>query len=185
LLKARVCAGDEEVGRALVDGTRRWAWPEVVAPSALTEIRHLKARMERERIPRGSDPRRNFKLGPGGLTDIEFAVQILQLNHADGNESLRVTSTVDAIDGARKADLLSADAAEQLSTAYAFLSLLRNRVFLVSGRPVDALPPQPERMEALGIAMGYAKAPRQELEEDFLRVTRRTRRLAEPLIYGT
>jgi glutamate-ammonia-ligase adenylyltransferase len=185
LLKARVCAGDEEVGRALVDGTRRWAWPQVLAPPALTEIRHLKARMERERIPRGSDPRRNFKLGPGGLTDIEFAMQILQLNHACGNESLRVTSTVDAIDGARKADLLSAHAAEQLSTAYAFLSLLRNRVFLISGRPADALPPQPERMEALGIAMGYTKAPRQELEEDFLRITRRTRRLAEPLIYGT
>jgi [glutamine synthetase] adenylyltransferase / [glutamine synthetase]-adenylyl-L-tyrosine phosphorylase len=184
LLKARWSAGDRDVGNALIDATRRWAWPEKLAPEAVAEIRHLKARMERERIPRGSDPRRNFKLGPGGLSDIEFAVQLIQMRHAYENEPLRVPSTLDAIEGARKAGLVVEEAAAQLSSAYAFLCALRNRLFLIAGRPLDALPGQPERMEALGIALGYKESPRQQLEEDYLRITRRTRRVAEPLVYG-
>jgi glutamate-ammonia-ligase adenylyltransferase len=184
LLKARTAAGDAELGETLVQQTRRWAWPVRFTPGALTEIRHLKARMEHERIPRGTDPRHNFKLGAGGLSDIEFAVQLIQLRHAHDHESLRVQSTLDAIVGARAAGLLGDEDADQLSSAYAFLASLRNRLFFIAGRPVDALPPQPERLEALGVAMGYKQSPRQELEEDYLRITRRTRRVVEPLIYG-
>jgi hypothetical protein len=61
---------------------------------------------------------------------------------------------------------------------------LRNRLFFLSGRPTEALPPTPEGLEALGIAMGYREQPRQELEEAYLRFTRRARRSAESLIYG-
>jgi glutamate-ammonia-ligase adenylyltransferase len=184
LLKARAAAGHRELGEALVRETRHLAWPDTLPSEALGEIRHLKARMERERIPRGTDPRRNFKLGAGGLSDIEFAVQLLQRGHAYAHEPLRVTSTLGAIDGAREAGLLADEDADQLASAYSFLCSLRNRLFLIAGRPVDALPPQPERMEALGVAMGYKQFPRQELEEDYLRITRRTRRVTEPLIYG-
>jgi hypothetical protein len=52
------------------------------------------------------------------------------------------------------------------------------------GRPIEALPSKPEEMEALGIAMGFTDQPRQEVEESYLRVTRRARRVAERLIYG-
>jgi [glutamine synthetase] adenylyltransferase / [glutamine synthetase]-adenylyl-L-tyrosine phosphorylase len=184
LLKARVCAGDEELGNALIAATRKWAWPAALTQEARAEVRHLKTRMEKERIPRGTDPRRNFKLGPGGMSDLEFAIQLVQMSYVHEHPLLRTVSTVDAIEGARKADLLAPDEAAELTTAYGFLASLRNRLFLIFGRPVDALPVQPERMEALGIAMGYRQAPRQELEEDFLRLTRRTRRLTERLIFG-
>jgi glutamate-ammonia-ligase adenylyltransferase len=184
LLKARGAAGSEALGRELVERTRRWAWPERLEPEALAEIRHLKARMEKERIPRGTEPRRNFKLGPGGASDIEFSAQILQIMHAHRHEALRVPGTVEAIEGARNVELISPDDADQLLHAYRFIARLRNRLFFMAGKPVDALPVQPERLEALGIAMGYEEQPRQELEEQYLRITRRTRKVCERLIYG-
>ena len=109
LLKARVAAGDTGVGDALIEGTRRFAYPEQLSADVVTQIRHLKARMERERIPRGTDPRRHLKLGPGGLSDVEFSAQILQLQHAHRVESLRVTSTLPALRVARDEELLSED----------------------------------------------------------------------------
>lgn len=184
LLKARVAAGDTRVGDALIEGTRRFAYPEQLSADVVTQIRHLKARMERERIPRGTDPRRHLKLGPGGLSDVEFSAQILQLQHAHRVESLRVTSTLPALRIARDEGLLSEDDARRLDEAYIWLMRLRNRLFFLSGRPIDALPPTPEGLEALGIAMGYQEQPRQELEETYLRITRRARRSAESLIYG-
>ncbi|MCP5821401.1 hypothetical protein NL352_28895, partial [Klebsiella pneumoniae] len=68
--------------------------------SQLAEIRKLKARMESERIPRGVDPRRHLKLGPGGLSDIEWTAQIIQLQHAGHDPALRTTSTIDALNAA-------------------------------------------------------------------------------------
>ena len=185
LIKARVAAGDAEVGRRFVSDTRRHAFPDVLRPEALLEIRHLKVRMERERIPRGTDPRRNFKLGPGGLSDVEFAAQILQMQHGGSVDALRTGGTLGALEAARRAQLVDEESVRVLRESYLFLSRLRNRLYLMVGRPVDALPPQPERMEALGIAMGYTEQPRQEVEEEYLRHTRRTRRIAEPLIFGS
>ena len=71
----------------------------------------------------------------------------------------------------------------QLRSAYTFLSSLRNRFFWLTGRPGDVLPVKPEDLEALAIAMGYHYQPRQELEEEYLRVTRRARKVAERYIY--
>jgi len=184
LIKARSAAGDADIGSRFVEMTRRYSFPESLKAEALLEIRHLKARMERERIPRGTDPRRNFKLGPGGISDIDFAVQIMQMQHGASVVALRTTGALDALEAARSAGLLDDSAARMLSESYSFLSKLRNRLFLLVGRPIDALPPQPERMEAVGIAMGYKDQPRQELEEEYLRTTRRTRRIAEPMIFG-
>jgi glutamate-ammonia-ligase adenylyltransferase len=184
LLKARPAAGNEALGREFVERTRRWAWPERLDGESLAEIRHLKARMERERIPRGTEARRNFKLGPGGASDVEFSAQMLQLTHAHRHEALRVTGTVEAIEGALDAGLVPEEDARQLVDAYRFIARLRNRLYFMAGKAVDVLPVQPERLEALGVAMGYEEQPRQELEEEYLRVTRRTRRVTERLIYG-
>jgi glutamate-ammonia-ligase adenylyltransferase len=184
LLKARVAAGNDDLGSRYLEMIRELAYPAVVDPSELAEIRHLKARMERERIPRGTDARRNFKLGPGGLSDIEFAVQLLQRMNARRLPSLRAAGTVEALGAAATEGVLDEDDARLLVDAYLWLGRLRNRLFFIAARPGDALPVKPEELEALGIAMGYEQQPRQELEEHYLRVTRRARRVAEPLIYG-
>jgi glutamate-ammonia-ligase adenylyltransferase len=184
LVKARVAAGDVSVGERLVDATRRLAFPQRVPLETLAETRHLKARMERERIPRGIEPRRHFKMGPGGTADVEFSIQILQLRHGHEIGDLQVASTLDALTAAERHDLMPAEDAQQLRAAYLFLSCLRNRLFFLTGRPVDVLPVRPEDLEALGVAMGYQDQPRQELQEDYLRITRRTRKIAERYIFG-
>ncbi|HEX2296718.1 MAG TPA: bifunctional [glutamine synthetase] adenylyltransferase/[glutamine synthetase]-adenylyl-L-tyrosine phosphorylase [Actinomycetota bacterium] len=184
LLKARVAAGDEELGSRFVTATRAYSYPATLPPGALAEIRHLKARMERERVPRGTDPRRHLKFGPGGLADVEFSAQVLQLQHAHDRDDLQVTGTLHALDACWREGLLTDSEALQLAEAYRFLMKARNRMFLMAGRPGDALPAKPEELEALGVAMGYTDQPRQEMEEDYLRLTRRARRVAERVIYG-
>lgn len=184
LLKARSAAGDETLGDAFIAATRTYSYPAKLPPDALGEIRHLKARMEKERVPRGTDARRHLKFGPGGLADVEFSAQMLQLRHAHEMDDLRVTGTIEALDACWREGLLSDAESLRLAEAYRFLSRARNRMFLMAGRPQDALPVKPEELEALGVSMGYTDQPRQELEEDYLRLTRRARKVAERVIYG-
>lgn len=184
LTKARVAAGDQALGDRFMELIAPLAFPTALHPDALGQIRHLKARMERERIPRGIDPRRHLKLGPGGSSDIEFAVQILQLKHARALPALMTSNTVEALAAAEGGGVLEPTDARVLLESFRFLTRLRNRYFLLMGRPVDALSNKPEELEALGISMGFAAQPRQELEEAFLRTARRVRRVCEPLIYG-
>ena len=183
LIKARWVAGDRDLAERLLNEVRPLAFPERLSEEALREMRHLKARMEKERIGRGIDPRRHLKLGPGGLSDVEFAVQLLQRRHGHAGASLRAASTVDALRACTEAELISEEDERILRDAYDFLMRLRNRAFFLSARPVDVLPSRPEDLEALAIAMGYDHQPRQELEDAYLRLTRRARRVAKRVIY--
>ena len=184
LIKARFIAGNAELGQQLVDVARRVAFPDVLPLAALEQVRHLKARMEKERVPKGVDPRRHLKLGPGGIADVEFAVQLLQRMHGHAHPELRVTGTLEALTEAERLELVTQEDAARLREAFTFLMQLRNRIFFLFAKPVDALPTKPEELEALGIAMGFQAQPRQEIEERFLRVSRRARKVAERLIYG-
>ena len=98
LLRATHVAGDEDIAREflhLVDETR---YPEGgVSPTTVNELRRIKARVDSERLPRGADPATHTKLGRGGLSDVEWTVQMLQMQHAAAEESLRTTSTVEAL----------------------------------------------------------------------------------------
>jgi [glutamine synthetase] adenylyltransferase / [glutamine synthetase]-adenylyl-L-tyrosine phosphorylase len=183
LIKARLVAGDVAVGDRFVEATKQVVFSGAPNDAELREIRHLKARMERERVTRGSDPKRDMKMGPGGTADVEFAVQLTQLRSGHQHPVLQ-TSTLDALRGLQAAALLSETDGVRLAEAYRFLARVRNRLFFITGRPTDALPVKPEQLEALGVALGYSSQPRQELEEDYLRITRRARKIAEPLIYG-
>lgn len=185
LTKARVSAGDPELGERFLELARRVAFPEQLPPETLSQVRHLKGRMERERIPKSIDARRHLKLGPGGLSDIEFALQLLQLQHGHDHPALQHPNTYEVLRAARDEGFIDADTAEIFEVSYEFLSRLRNRYFLLVGKPRDTLTTKPEELEALGIAMGFESQPRQELEELYLRTTRRVRRRVEPLIFGS
>jgi [glutamine synthetase] adenylyltransferase / [glutamine synthetase]-adenylyl-L-tyrosine phosphorylase len=183
LIKARWVAGDKSLAERLLEVTREHAFPEVLPAAALAEMRHLKARMEKERIPRGTDPRRHLKMGPGGLSDIEFAVQLIQRREAAGHPALQVAGTLEALVVAFEAGFIEEEDQRVLESAYRFLMKLRNRAFLLLGRPTDSLSTKTSELEALGIAMGFEDQPRQELEETYRRHTRRARRVAESFIY--
>jgi glutamate-ammonia-ligase adenylyltransferase len=184
LVKARTVAGDHALGERFLSVAREIAYPASLGEAELRQIRHLKARMERERVARGSDPKRDMKMGPGGASDIEFAVQLAQLRLGHEHPELQTTGTLEGLRLLEESGLMPPADARLLADAYRFLAKLRNRLFFMAGRPTDVLPVKPEDLEALGVALGYSSQPRQELEEDYLRITRRARKLAEPLIYG-
>jgi glutamate-ammonia-ligase adenylyltransferase len=176
LVRARMVAGDAEVGRRFMEIIEPHVWTRAVTDTDVKEIRRIKARIERERIPHGEDPQFHLKLGRGSLSDIEFTAQLLQLQHG-----VRATGTMDALVRLEQADVLDPDDREILADAYRFCERARNRWFLVKGAPGDSLPTRPEQMGALARSLGMTAT---DLRETYRRVTRRSRNVVERVFYG-
>jgi glutamate-ammonia-ligase adenylyltransferase len=185
LLRAEVVAGDAELGErfgALIDPLR---YPQggLAEPDA-REIRRIKARVEAERLPRGADPGMHTKLGPGGLSDVEWTVQLLQLRFAADVEGLRTTRTLDALAAAAAADLIDADDAAILADAWRTASRVRNALMLVRGRASDTLPTDTRELAGVAHVVGYAPGQAATLVEDYRRATRRARAVVERVFYA-
>ncbi len=184
LLRAEPVAGDAELGErfiGLVDPLRHP--PGGLAEDAVREIRRLKARMEAERVPRGADPTTHTKLGRGGLSDIEWTVQLLQLRHAHARPELRTTRTRRALAAAAEAGLLDAADAEVLDEAWLLASRVRNAVMLVRGRPQDTFPADTRESAAVARYLGYEPGEVGRMLDDYRRTTRRARAVVERLFY--
>jgi [glutamine synthetase] adenylyltransferase / [glutamine synthetase]-adenylyl-L-tyrosine phosphorylase len=145
----------------------------------------MKARIERERIPPGEDPQYHLKLGRGSLSDIEFCVQLLQLQHGAADPALRTPGTKDGIARLRAAELLDEGDAVSLLDAYRFCQRARNARFLQTGRAADALPRESIARTQLGRLLGYVHQPESSLRDEYRRLTRRARRIVERVFYGT
>ena len=188
LLRARPVAGDVELGErfvALIDPLR---YAGGLDEGQLREIRRIKARVENERMPRGVPANRHLKLGRGGITDVEWTVQLLQLQHAHEVPALRTTKTLEALAAAAEADLIGAADAEVLRSAWRLAVRARDAIVLATGRTsgarIDVLPS--ERRELSGVAhlLGYGPAAGGEFEEDYLRTARRARGVVERVFFG-
>jgi glutamate-ammonia-ligase adenylyltransferase len=186
LLRAEPVAGDEELGARFTRMIAEFRYPlGGVDAAAVREIRRIKARMEAERIPRGADRARHVKLGPGGLSDVEWTVQLIQLRHAHALPGLRTTRTGDALDAAVRATLLSAGDAAALTAAWQLAARIRNAVMLVCGRPGDTLPSRHTDLTAVARLLGYPPGDAaQALEQDYRRAARRARAVMDRLFYG-
>ena len=185
LLRAAVVAGDGDLGErfmAMVDPIRWSAAGLTVAE--LTEVRRLKARMESERLPRGANPNMHTKLGRGGLSDVEWVVQLLQMQHAAAVPSLRTTRTLAGLEAARAAGLIADDDAAALAESWRLATSMRNAIMLVRGRASDMVPVDVQELRAVAFVLGYPVADAGRLLEDYLRVTRRARHVFERLFYG-
>ena len=176
MTRARVVAGDQSLGDELLDEIEPWVWGGGLSAEGIREIRQMKARIEAERIPMGEDPDFHLKLGRGSLSDIEFTVQMLQLQYG-----VKATGTIDGLRALAEGDVLDADDAEILTGAYEFCEQVRNRWFLVNSAPGDSMPTQPE--SALWLARSLDTEPG-ALREHYRRVTRRSRTVVERLFYG-
>jgi glutamate-ammonia-ligase adenylyltransferase len=184
LLRAEPVAGDEELGRRFVELIDPLRYPAAgLDDDAVRQIRRLKARMESERLPRGADPTTHAKLGRGGLSDVEWTVQLLQLRHAAELPGLRTTRTRAALAAARDAGLVGPDDAEVLDAAWTLASQVRNAVMLVRGRPGDTFPSERRELAAVGRYLGHGSGRVGELLEDYRRTTRRARAVVERLFY--
>ncbi|PBC72142.1 glutamate-ammonia-ligase adenylyltransferase [Streptomyces sp. TLI_235] len=185
LLRAEPVAGDADLGerfRALIDPLR---YPGGGVPERdLTEIRRIKARIESERLPRGADPTTHTKIGRGGLADVEWVVQLVQLQHGHELPGLRTTRTRAALAEAARAGLVTDEDATVLDAAWVLASRVRSAVMLVRGRPGDSFPGDARELSGVARYLGYGAGHSGELVDDYRRTTRRARAVVERLFYG-
>ncbi|MFE7208846.1 bifunctional [glutamine synthetase] adenylyltransferase/[glutamine synthetase]-adenylyl-L-tyrosine phosphorylase [Streptomyces sp. NPDC057611] len=186
LLRAEPVAGDEDLGRRFIELIDPLRYPRGgLGEEAVREIRRLKARMESERLPRGTDPKLHTKLGPGGLSDVEWTVQLLQMRHAAGEASLRTTRTREALTAAREAGLVSPEDASTLDEAWVLATRVRNAVMLVRGRAGDTFPTESRELAAVGRYLGYGPGHAGDMLDAYRRTARRARAVMEELFYGS
>lgn len=186
LLRAAPLAGDLELGARFVELIDPLRWPrDGLTDQQVREIRTLKARMEAERLPRGADPKSHFKLGRGGLSDVEWTVQLVQMRHAHAVPTLRTTSTLPALDAAETAGLIAADHAAALRDAWSFASRLRNASVLYRGKAVDSVPSDLRVADGVSRILGREPGSGAHLAEDYLRIARHARSVTEFNFYGS
>ncbi|MCX5436938.1 bifunctional [glutamine synthetase] adenylyltransferase/[glutamine synthetase]-adenylyl-L-tyrosine phosphorylase [Streptomyces sp. NBC_00063] len=185
LLRAEPVAGDLDLGRRFIDLIDPLRFPaEGLGEDAVREIRRLKARMESERLPRGADPTLHTKLGRGGLSDVEWTVQLLQLQQGWAEPGLRTTRTREALAAACAAELIQGEEAAILDEAWVLASRVRGAVMLVRGRPGDTFPSDGRELAAVGRYLGYDPGHVGDMLEDYRRMTRRARAVMEERFYG-
>ena len=178
MARARPVAGDPQLGARFLDLLDRVVWGRAFSSDEEREVRRMKARIERERIPPGEDPEFHLKLGRGSLSDVEFTVQLLQMR-----AGIRAPSTMGALELLSSAGAVSDDDADVLRAAYRFCERTRNRWWLVGSAPsaVDALPQRPDDLSHLARSLDTSAT---QLRDEYRRVTRRARRVVERLFYG-
>ncbi|MEU1402462.1 bifunctional [glutamine synthetase] adenylyltransferase/[glutamine synthetase]-adenylyl-L-tyrosine phosphorylase [Streptomyces sp. NPDC005728] len=185
LLRAEPVAGDEDLGRRFTELIDPLRYPERgLGEDAVREIRRLKARMEAERLPRGADPRLHTKLGPGGLSDVEWTVQLIQMRHGWHEPGLRTTRTREALAHAHAAGLIAAEDAAVLDEAWVLATRVRNAVMLVRGRAGDTFPTEPRELAAVGRYLGYGAGHAGDMLDAYRRTTRRARTVVQDLFYA-
>ena len=185
LLRARVAAGDAELGGRFIDLVDPIRYPRDGLPTdQVVELRRIKARVDSERLPRGVDRATHVKLGPGGLADVEWAIQLLQLQNAGWVGALRTTSTLDAIAAAHTAELLDADDAADLTGAWLAASRIRDGLTLTRGTAADQLPRHGPELAGLLAALEVpATEDPGEFVDEYLRGARHAHTVAERLFY--
>ena len=183
LLRARPIAGSEDLGSAFVELIDPYRYPREFTVEQAQQVRRMKARGEHERMPHGADRTRQLKLGRGGLSDVEWLVQLIQLQHAHEVEGLRTTSTLEALDAAVEANLVAAKDAEVLRDAWLLATKIRGGNVLRGVRQSDLLPTLRDALEAVARWSGYTPGSARQLEEDYLRVTRNARKVYERLFF--
>ena len=185
LLRAEFVAGDCRVGADFIATADEVRYPDGgIGQAAVREIRRIKARMEAERMPRGVEPALHLKLGPGGLADVEWVAQLLQLQHAGALPELRTTRTHATLTAASSAGLIAAADAATLTASWLLASRIRDAVMLVRGRPSDTLPTLPIDQAVVAQVLGYPPGGGQDLVEDWRRTARQARAVMQRLFYG-
>ena len=185
LLRAHPVAGDEELGQEFLRIADKTRYPSGgVSANAVQEIRRIKARVDSERLPRGADPNTHTKLGRGGLADVEWTVQLLQLRYAHKIPALHNTSTLQTLDAIGAAELIAEGDVEMLREAWLTATRARNALVLVRGKPTDQLPGPGKQLNAVALAAGWDTDDGGEFLDNYLRVTRRAKTVVRKVFGG-
>ncbi len=184
LLRADAVVGDLDLRirfEAMIDPLRYP--PEGISDDDVVEVRRIKARIDNERLPRGADPHTHLKLGRGGLGDIEWTVQLLQMKYAGSVPGLRTSRTIEALAAAREAGIVDEDDAAVLQQSWRRVSRVRNAVTLVRGKPSDDLPRDIRERAAVASILGYPAGSSDAMLNDQLRYTRLARAVVERIFW--
>lgn len=184
LLRADAVVGDAGVRErftALIDPLRYPAGG--LSDDDVLEVRRIKARVDKERLPRGADPNLHLKLGRGGLADIEWTIQLLQLRYGAEVPGLRTAQTLAALSAAAEADLVSHDDAATLGTAWRMATRVRNALLLARGKTGDQFPRAAQERRTVAAILGYQTDEADRLLDDYLRVTRHARAVVDRVFW--
>ena len=184
LLRARPVAGDAQLGQDFVALADRVRYPENFSAEQTREVRRVKARVESERLPQGADPKLHLKLGPGGISDVEWLVQLLQLQHGAQFPALQTVSTLDALTAAAEHEFLTAMDAERLRESWEYASTVRSALKLWSGRGSDSMPTDWQDLAGLAGVLGHPANNTSELVERWRAVSRRARAVFDREFFG-
>jgi glutamate-ammonia-ligase adenylyltransferase len=185
LLRAHPVAGDLELGHRFLLMADKTRYPAGgVSEQAVQEIRRIKARVDAERLPRGADPNTHTKLGRGGLADIEWTVQLLQLRFAHRIQALHNTSTLETLDAIGAAELIAEGDVDLLRQAWLTATRARSALVLVRGKPTDQLPGPGRQLNAVAVAAGWHNDDGSEFLDNYLRVTRRAKAVVRKVFGG-
>jgi glutamate-ammonia-ligase adenylyltransferase len=154
LIKAAVVVAPDDLGRRLDEIVAHFVYGRGLSDGEAAEIGRIRERIERERGADAGD-RVHIKTGRGGLVDVEFLVQMLQLRHGHAHPAVRVRSTAGALAALGAAGLIAADDAHTLGAGYAFLRVLENRLRLEHDRAVEALDAERDTLLPLARRLGY------------------------------
>ena len=180
MIKARAAAGDLALGTAFVDAVEPIVYPSHLEPAAIDEVRRTKVRLEEYIRQRGKEFI-EVKRGRGGIRDVEFAVQLLQIVHGRRDPSLRSPATLEALQALGAEGYVSEDDASALADAYRFLRRLEHRLQIVRDLQTHDLPPDRHARTTLARSLGLADADALQAEYD--RTTGLVRGIHERLFY--
>jgi len=185
LLRATPLAGDSEVAARFVSLVDPLRYPEGgLSPDAVAEVRRIKARVDAERLPRGVDRTAHVKLGPGGLADVEWTVQLVQLRHGAEVPRLRTPRTLPALGAATEAGLVSSEQAQTLAESWRLATRLRNASMLVRGRQSDLLPAASREQSGVAWLCGYGTGGVGRLIDDYRRAARRAAQAVDTVFWS-
>ncbi|MGH8907519.1 MAG: bifunctional [glutamine synthetase] adenylyltransferase/[glutamine synthetase]-adenylyl-L-tyrosine phosphorylase [Egibacteraceae bacterium] len=186
LLKARPVAGDPELGEAFMRLVEPYVWPDRLDVEAVAEIQRMKGVVESSQQVRRDGPRQ-LKLAPGGLRDIEFAVQLLQLVHGRHDRDLRSPNTLQALDALARGGYVDEGDAALFGDAYQFLRTVEHRLQLWGLRRTHTIPRRDTARYRLARATGFrditAASALAQFDREYARMQSAVRRLHDQLFY--
>jgi glutamate-ammonia-ligase adenylyltransferase len=184
LLRARVISGSPALRQDFEELANQYRYPQEVEQATIVEIRRIKARVETERLPQGADPKRHLKLGRGSLSDVEWLVQLTQLQHGNEFPQIRTPKTLEALAACVTAELIAEHDAKVLEAAWILASRVRSASVLWANKRTDVLPADRRQLEGIARILNYPAYSATQLEQDYLATTRRARAVFERLFFG-
>jgi glutamate-ammonia-ligase adenylyltransferase len=185
-VKARPVAGDLELGQELLKQLEPWIYRRYLSRADISGIKALKRRIEQRSEREGADDR-NVKTGHGGIRDIEFVIQFLQLLNGGDLPQLRTGNTLDAIARLEDTGCLTRQERTILEDNYSFLRKIEHRLQIMFDLQTHTMPDSPEELRRLAIRMGYGgRSHRAALDEflaDYKQKTELNRKILDHLLH--